>query len=392
MNPKIIILGIVILSLLGVTGCSAKEDSKTGQKPIKIYEESNLPRRDSVSNSIYFSRRNAITYAVEVASPAVVGINVMQYVKVPVWDPFDDPIFEFFFGRRTKRYQTYPVKGLGSGFLISPDGYILTNYHVAGDAAEIIVTTTDGKKHKAKIVGSDELSDIALLKIEGENFPYLKLGNSDDVIVGEWVIALGNPFGLFDLNSKPTVTVGVVSNKGVNIVLENRYYKGMIQTDAAISSGNSGGPLINSLGEVIGINTMIYSTATSSTGAGSIGIGWAIPINRVKKIINKFVTNKLTRISLSKLGLDVFEPNSRQAQLLRIDFDQGLFVREIKRNSLADMAGFEVGDIILEINGEKVNSIEDFNTIILDTFVGDILNFSVKRGDKVINLKVEFQR
>lgn len=390
MNPKIIILGLVIVFLFNGTGCSAKESSSYGQKPVKIYEESNLPQRDSVSNSLYLSRRNAITRAVEMASPAVVGINVMQYVKVPVWDPFDDPIFEYFFGKRQRRYRMYPVKGLGSGFLISPDGYILTNYHVSGDASEIIVTTTDGKKHKAKVVGSDELSDIALLKIEGENFPYLKLGNSDDVIVGEWVIALGNPFGLFDLNSKPTVTVGVVSNKGVNLMLDNKYYKGMIQTDAAISSGNSGGPLINSLGEVIGINTMIYSTATSSSGAGSIGIGWAIPINRVKKIINRFVTNKLNRANINRLGLGVVEPNSEEAQLYRLNFEQGLFVVEIKRNSLADKAGFQVGDVIIEINGEKVNSIEEFKSILLDTFEGDVLNFKVSRNDRIINLKIEF--
>jgi len=228
------------------------------------------------------------------------------------------------------------------------------------------------------------------LKIEGENFPYLKLGNSDDVIVGEWVIALGNPFGLFDLNSKPTVTVGVVSNKGVNLMLDNKYYKGMIQTDAAISSGNSGGPLINSLGEVIGINTMIYSTATSSSGAGSIGIGWAIPINRVKKIINRFVTNKLNRANINRLGLGVVEPNSEEAQLYRLNFEQGLFVVEIKRNSLADKAGFQVGDVIIEINGEKVNSIEEFKSILLDTFEGDVLNFKVSRNDRIINLKIEF--
>ncbi len=385
MNSKITILGFLLVLLLSSAGCSAKESASSSQKPVKIYEESNISNRDSISNSLYNSRKNAITNAVEVASPAVVGITVLQYVKVPVWDPFDDPFFWPF--RRFRLYETYPVQGLGSGFLISPDGYILTNYHVAGDAEDIIVTTTDGRQHKAKVVGGDEPSDIVLLKIDGENLPYLKLGNSEDVIVGEWVIALGNPFGLFDLNRKPTVTVGVVSNKNVNISMDNKYYRDMIQTDAAISSGNSGGPLVNSLGEVIGINTMIYSTAQSSSGAGSIGIGWAIPINRVKKIINKMLSKKLLRIG--DIGISVFGPNSKQARLLDINFDQGLFVREIRRNSLAEKAGFEVGDIILEIDGEKVNSISDFNVILMDTFVGDELNFKVKRGNKIIELKVE---
>jgi serine protease Do len=148
--------------------------------------------------------------------------------------------------------------------------------------------------------------------------------------------------------------------------------------------------LINSLGEVIGINTMIYSTATSSSGAGSIGIGWAIPINRVKKIINRFVTNKLNRANINRLGLGVVEPNSEEAQLYRLNFEQGLFVVEIKRNSLADKAGFQVGDVIIEINGEKVNSIEEFKSILLDTFEGDVLNFKLSRNDRIINLKIEF--
>ncbi|MGB9913486.1 MAG: S1C family serine protease, partial [Candidatus Kapaibacteriota bacterium] len=291
MNTKIIIFALFLLFFVGSSGCSAQE--KKGEKPSvgkKIYHESQESNRDSISNELYNSRQNAITRAIAKASPAIVGINVIQYVDVPVqtFDPFVDPFLEFFFGRRPREYfyERYQVQGLGSGFIISPDGYILTNHHVAGNASKIIVTTTEGKKYDAKLIAADELTDVALLKIEGDNFPYLKLGNSDDVIVGEWVIAMGNPFGLFDLNMKPTVTVGVVSNKGINITQDNRIYKGMIQTDAAISSGNSGGPLLNSLGEVIGINTMIYSTATSRQGAGSIGIGWAIPINRVKKVLD----------------------------------------------------------------------------------------------------------
>lgn len=389
MNTKLIIQVIFILYLFINASCTA-EDSKA--KRTKIYEESLISSTDSVSKELYNSRHNAITRAVALAAPAIVGINVIQYIEVPYtyYDPFLDPFYEFFFGGKPREYFTerYKVQGLGSGFLISPDGYILTNHHVAGKASKIIITTTEGKKYDAKLVAADEISDVALLKIEGENFPYLKLGNSDEVIVGEWVIAMGNPFGLFDLNAKPTVTVGVVSNLGVDIAQENKIYKNMIQTDAAISSGNSGGPLINSLGEVIGINTMIYSTATSSRGAGSIGIGWAIPINRVKKILNKF--SEVGEVQRNfDLGLTLIEPGSSRARRLMIEFDEGLFVAEVYRNSPAAKAGIEPGDIILEIDGKKVNSIEDYKYIVFDAFIDDELNFKVKRADSIINLKLK---
>ncbi|MGB9851450.1 MAG: S1C family serine protease [Candidatus Kapaibacteriota bacterium] len=399
MNTKIIIFALFLLFFVGSSGCSAQE--KKGEKPSvgkKIYHESQESNRDSISNELYNSRQNAITRAIAKASPAIVGINVIQYVDVPVqtFDPFVDPFLEFFFGRRPREYfyERYQVQGLGSGFIISPDGYILTNHHVAGNASKIIVTTTEGKKYDAKLIAADELTDVALLKIEGDNFPYLKLGNSDDVIVGEWVIAMGNPFGLFDLNMKPTVTVGVVSNKGINITQDNRIYKGMIQTDAAISSGNSGGPLLNSLGEVIGINTMIYSTATSRQGAGSIGIGWAIPINRVKKVLNR-IANNIEMKRNWDIGITLIEPNSIEAKRLYLKFDEGLLVTEVYRNSPASKAGFEPGDIILEINGEKVNSIKDYQLIVFDSYVGDELTFKVKRGDRIVNLTVtvgKFQR
>ena len=178
-------------------------------------------------------------------------------------DPFgdlNDPFFEQFFGRRQPRTYRQEVHGLGSGFLISADGYVVTNDHVAGNATKVIVTTTDGQQYDATVIGSDPVSDVALLKIDGRNLPHLEFGSSSDVMVGEWAIAFGNPFGLFDINSKPTVTVGVISRSDVNLSPQgNRVYRGMIQTDAAISSGNSGGPLVNALGQVIGMNTIIYS-------------------------------------------------------------------------------------------------------------------------------------
>ena len=270
---------------------------------------------------------------------------------------------------------------MGSGFLISPDGYILTNHHVAGDATKIVVTLTNGKKVNAKIIGSDKISDVALLKIDGDNYPYLKFANSDNVIIGEWVIAFGNPFGLFNINSKPTVTVGVVSNKGVNIFNDGRVYKGMIQTDAAISSGNSGGPLVNALGEVIGVNTIIFSTARDYQGAGSIGIGFAIPINRIKIIINKLKEKgEINRNFVT--GMEVREIDDNIAKYLDSDVKDGVVIFSIQRGSPAEKAGLEPGDVILKIKDEQVNRLEDFYVELFDSEAGEKVKLEILRSNK----------
>lgn len=340
------------------------------------------------------SRRNAITKAVSLGSPAVVGINVVEVREYQVRDPFsdffNDPFFGMYFNQRAQP-QTYrqEVAGLGSGYLVSADGYILTNDHVAGHASKIVVTLTNGEKYKAKLIGTDRTSDVALLKIEDESagkgttFPYLKFANSDDVIIGEWVIALGNPFGLFDVNAKPTVTVGVVSNSGVNMVQEGRVYRNMIQTDAAISSGNSGGPLLNSLGEVVAMNTIIYSTAQSGSGAGSIGIGFAIPINRVRKIMD--LLRKDGSIDRDfNVGLRVQQVDERIAKYLDLKKVQGVVVSEIAQNSPADKAGFEPGDVIAEIDGQKIRRENDVQTLIYDCIAGQTLSFTILRGEKTL--------
>ena len=273
-------------------GFSHDGGSTTAKQESPLFEEALFQQgsvRDSISEQISSHRKNAITASVALASPAVVGINVTEVREYQYQDPFsqffgNDPFFRQYFGGKTYRQE---IKELGSGFLISPDGYILTNDHVAGNAKEITVTMTSKEKYKAQLIGTDMVSDISLLKIEGSNFPYLRLGNSDDVIIGEWVIAMGNPFGLFEISDKPTVTVGVVSATGMNLNSQDgRYYRGMIQTDASINSGNSGGPLLNSIGEVIGINAVIYTP-----NQGSIGLGFAIPINRVKGILAELKKN-----------------------------------------------------------------------------------------------------
>jgi len=220
--------------------CNLDANSKDSEA---VYTNTSYQDKSKLNDEISKSRKNILTETVKNVSPAVVGINItqIQQYQDPFSSFFDDPFFRQFFGNRGSYSQK--VKGLGSGFIISEDGYILTNDHVAGNATEITVTMTNGKHYKARIIGSDPVTDICLLKIDEKNLPFISFGNSNDVIIGEWVIALGNPFGLFELNDKPTVTVGVISATGMNLEpINNRYYLNMLQTDAAINGGNSGGP------------------------------------------------------------------------------------------------------------------------------------------------------
>ncbi len=341
--------------------------------------------RDSVGPGVAQSRRNAITRTVAEVSPAVVGITVTEMQQYRVRSPWgDDPFFRQFFGDRV---YSQPVQELGSGFIISADGYILTNDHVAGNAKEITVSLTNGEKYKAKLVGTDAVSDIALLKIDGKNLPYLRLGNSDDVIIGEWAIAFGNPFGLFDISDKPTVTVGVVSATKMNLrAEEGRVYRGMIQTDAAINSGNSGGPLVNSIGDVIGVNAVIYTP-----NQGSIGLGFAIPINRVKTILAELKkSGKIEREYWT--GLEVQTVDRRIARYFGLDKAEGVIVSDVKRGSPAERAGFKAGDIIQEVNGEKVPDESAIVSIVDDAKVGDVLAMKVFRDRSTMNLKLKLEK
>ncbi|HTR82357.1 MAG TPA: trypsin-like peptidase domain-containing protein [Bacteroidota bacterium] len=340
---------------------------------------------DAVSNS----RKNAITKTVEEVSPAIVGITVTEVREYR--DPFsnffgDDPFFRQFFGNRNL---TQEVKGLGSGFIISPEGYIVTNDHVAGNAKEIIVTMTNGEKYPAELVGTDMISDVALLKIKGQNFPYVKLGNSDDVMIGEWVVAFGNPFGLFENIDKPIVTVGVVSAKGMNLsVDENHSYRGLIQTDAVINAGNSGGPLVNSDGEVIGVNTLIYTAGVSQA---YIGYGFAIPINRVKSIVEELQKKgKIDRNFWT--GMEVNLVDQRIAKYFGLKDAEGVIISDIKKGSPAEKAGLKVGDIILEINGEKIQNEETIIAIINDARAGDVLDLKIYRDKQTFQAKLTLEK
>jgi serine protease Do len=382
-----------LLFCLIASACNAQQGN--GAPPAsRTAPASRTVLNDRANDDITASRRTAITRAVQDASPAIVGINVTEIRDYtdPLDDMFDDPFFERFFGRRSPRTYRREVHGLGSGFIISPDGYIITNDHVAGRASKVIVTTVGGKQYEAKVIGSDPTADVALLKIDGASLPFLKLGRSNDVMVGEWVIALGNPFGLFDINSKPTVTVGVVSNTEVNLrPQDNRVYRGMIQTDAAISSGNSGGPLLNALGEVIGMNTVIYSTAQSAGGAGSIGIGFAVPIDRVKAIADELRSSG----SIDRnfwTGMQVQQLDENLARYLGLTNDTGVVVVEVVPNSPAASAGLAPGDVITAINGEPVRNEDDAFMLIADERVGAKLRIDIVRNAKTRTVELTLDR
>lgn len=340
--------------------------------------------QDTVQDNITGSRQTIITKTAAMVSPAVVGINVTEIRQVR--DIFSmDPMYRYFFGDRVYNQQ---IKNLGSGVIISPDGYILTNDHVAGNAVEAIITMTDGTQHEAKIIGSDQSSDICLLKIEGENLPYVKIGDSDKILIGEWVIALGNPFGLFDINDQPTVTVGVISAKGMNIGAEkNRYYVNMIQTDAAINTGNSGGPLVNAYGELIGMNTLIYTAGS----AGNIGLGFAIPINKIKRVVEELKTNgKVDRDFWTGLSIQTIDQAIAKAYNLKSS--SGVIVTQVLPNSPAQKAGIEVYDIITGINNFKINNETTMIGKLQEFRTGDLLDVKIMRDGSSMIKKMRLEK
>ena len=329
---------------------------------------------------LFQSRENALTRAIKFVSPAVASINVVQLKEVSRTSPFYDPFFQHFFPYELHRQR---VKSSGSGVVISPDGYVLTNYHVVENALEIIVTLPGGEEYEASVIGSDGTTDVALLQLEGKKFPYAVLGDSDDLIIGEWVVAIGNPYGLFDVNDQPTATAGIISAVNMNFGQQKsgQIFENMIQTDAAINPGNSGGPLVNSFGEVVGINTFIFTG--SNISQGSIGIGFAIPINKAKEIAEELKTKGFIDRSYIT-GLQVQSLNQRIIRYLDIPVKSGVIIVEIEKGSPADKAQLKLGDIILSVNGTGVKSAEDIKEIILsqDIRSGDEIQISIYRNRK----------
>lgn len=389
----LVAVGVIFgLLIYGTIDSLAKDD----QKPVideKNISDSLHPVTYQQVPTLNESRSTAITQAVGVVSPAVVSISVIKIQERVQRSPFSgDPFFERFFPEiyRDRVYRER-VQSLGSGFVISKDGYIVTNDHVAGHGTQITVNTSTGDEYPATLVGRDFDSDIALLKVDDHVFRYVNFGDSDDLLIGEWVIALGNPFGLFKKN-KPTVTVGVVSatDRDFGRVDEGRIYQDMIQTDAAINTGNSGGPLVNARGEVIGMNTFIFTG--DKYASGSVGIGFAIPANRVKEIVGGIKENKIDRdywVGLSYLNL-----NRYVARQLGYPKDEGIYVSRIIRRSPAEKAGVELGDVILEINNIPVKDEGTIDMAMGSKYlnVGDILPLKVWRNGSVKNIEIVLEK
>ncbi|MEX2586073.1 MAG: trypsin-like peptidase domain-containing protein [Balneolaceae bacterium] len=324
------------------------------------------------SGSISDGRRNAITRAVEAGSPAVVSITVTE--RIEGRGTLQDDFFRYFFGQGVPHEFT----SIGSGFLISEDGLIVTNQHVVGGVSEAQVNTLDGRSFPAKLIGSDELTDLALLKIDVEEpLPYLEFSDSDDVIVGEWAIAIGNPFGLFE-DGYPGVSVGVVSAKNRDFRPDPnnpRVYIDMIQTDAAINRGNSGGPLLNSEGRVIGVNSFIFTGGTSS---GFVGLGFAIPSNRVERIINQLLTSGEVALDYDP-GMEFTSMTEQLVYNYRLPAIQGLLVTRINRGGPAFEAGLMPGDIILRIGDERVLSEMHARAMLREYYEGDEMELTLLR-------------
>jgi serine protease Do len=348
-----------------------------------------LEQAKRFNDEITNSRKNIITETVEKVSPAIVGINVIEIrqYRDPFSSFFDDPFFRQFFGNRGNSSQK--VQGLGSGYIISPDGYIVTNDHVAGNASEITITMTDGSHHQAKIVGSDPVSDICLLKIDGDRLPYVELGSSIDIIIGEWVIALGNPFGLFELNDKPTVTVGVISATGMNLEpINDRYYLNMIQTDAAINGGNSGGALVNSLGQVIGMNTLIY---TAGGVQGNIGLGFAIPIDKIKRIVTELKeSGKIDRDF--QIGMSIQSIDAGIMRYYNLQSNKGVIITKVLPDTPADNAGLKSGDIITEIDGYKINNEKTIFGVFQEFRAGQEIEVKIIRDNLELTKKMKLDK
>ncbi len=359
------VLATTILALLLSLG---------GMQTINVEAQAQAQAQEEYSSIQALS--DNIAEIAEKAGPAVVNIDTVRMVQTGL-PLFDDPVFRHFFGDQFKEFrETIPQKGTGSGFIINQEGYILTNEHVVHKADEIKVSLSDGREFEGKVVGSDISSDMAIVKIEADHLPIVTLGDSDNLRVGEIVIAIGNPYGL-----QQTVTMGVVSAKGRSIPTEidGHVYTDFIQTDTAINPGNSGGPLLNTRGEVVGINTAIIPYAQ--------GIGFAIPINMAKKNIDDLI--KLGRVRTPWIGVYIQEVTPEIAEQFNLPEAKGVLVGDEVEGSPAEKSGIKRGDIIVKVRDKEVNSPSELQSEIRKLDIGEKATLEILRNGKKINLVLE---
>jgi serine protease Do len=317
------------------------------------------------------SRRTALVNAANRASAAVVSINVTARRETRTRSPWD-----YFFVPERSRL----VEGYGTGFMIRPDGVILTNQHVVANAQRVVVTLPDGTDLPAKVLGEDPLTDIAVLKVSRPGLATVSTGRSTDLMIGEWVVALGNPYAYLLGNTEPTVTVGVVSGAHRNILPSGEQtglYFDMIQTDAAINPGNSGGPLTNALGEVIGVNSSIFSSS-----GGSVGLGFAIPIERALRVADEIIEHGTVRRAW--VGLEV----EGAAAMGNWKTAGGVTVSSVAPGGPAAKASLRRGDVLVSANGRPLRNYLDWEAVKLDLHVGDVVEISVRSGTRTVRRRV----
>jgi len=381
----------VVLSLSLFLGFTCK-GKMGGEEILLTKKETSSEQAVSVPNGV-MELQEAFANVAEAVKPAVVNISAVQILKtqVPYYqfyfgDPFEE-FFDEFFGRPgEKRPQPKSreverkAEATGSGVIIDPQGYILTNYHVIAGAEEIKVTLSNGeeKKYDGKVIGKDSTSDLAVIEIKAkEKFPAAKLGDSDKIRIGDWAIAIGSPFGL-----KQTLTVGVISAKRQSLYVEGKEYRDMIQTDASINRGNSGGPLVNIKGEVIGINTAIYAP----TGVFA-GVGFAIPINNAKEILDELIEKG--KVVRGWLGIEIREVDEVIAKQFSLPDTKGVLVNRVIENSAAEKGGMNRGDVIVKIEDHKVERVRDLQEVVARTKPGKKVKVVVIREKKEIALDIK---
>jgi len=360
------LIGTVALMAMLLVGCNRQR-----QQNFRLATSSDAPTNNS-STAPAPASAPGVSYAdvVTKVAPAVVTIHSSMRVRQPQQFPFmDDPFFRRFFGERTQ--QAPPVEqtrqALGSGVIVSKDGYIVTNHHVIDGAEQISVDLNDGRSMEAKVIGSDPPSDLAVLKVNANNLPTLTLGDSDRARIGDVVLAIGNPLGVGQ-----TVTMGIISAKGRQTGLSNGSFEDFLQTDAPINQGNSGGALVSTNSELIGINSQILSPS-----GGSIGLGFAIPSNMARTVMEQLINNG--KVRRGQLGIIVLKIPSEEASKLGVTQGPGVVVYQVQPGSAADRAGLKQGDVITALNGTTITDPNTFRNMIAGNAPGTEVTLTMKR-------------
>ena len=380
MKTKRIFFGLAFISVILVASAQGQNIASSVERP---------GMEDAIVNVARIVGSAVVSISTQ--STAKTGVSKRYYFRAPFGeespfggqDEFFRKFFDDFFGEMPE--QEFKQSGLGSGVIIDQEGHILTNEHVVGDADKITVTLPDGREFKGEIKGKDRRSDLAVIKINAKNLPVAQIGDSDNLKIGQWVVAIGNPFGFALENPEPTVTVGVISalHRSLGRVFSReKDFSDLIQTDAAINPGNSGGPLVNLKGEIVGVNVAIFST----TG-GYQGVGFAIPVNRAKKIIAQLIAGK--KILYGWLGVIVQDLTDDLAGYFGLADKNGVLVAKVIEDGPAQKAGLKESDVIKQIDAKAVNNVKELLSIVGNAEVGKKVKVQVVREKKQLTLEVQ---